>query len=366
MDFIPVCEPNLSGREREYVLDCIDSGWISSRGKYVPLFEDAVAKAAGTRHAVAVCNGTVALHLALVTLGIGPGDEVVVPSLTFIATANAVAYTGARPVFVDSDPRTWNLDPSKLEATITPRTRAIIPVHLYGHPCDMDAIFDIARPRGIPVIEDAAEAIGSRYKGKPAGSVGAMAVFSFFGNKTVTTGEGGALVTDDARLADRARLLKGQGMSLTRYYFFETLGYNYRMTNIQAALGLAQMEKLDFYLGRKREMASQYTSLLSRARGLTLPVEEPYAFNSYWLYSILVGKMFGKSRDGLMEHLKERGIETRRFFYPCHAMPAFQGLSKGLPVAERLSEEGLSLPSSTKLTALQVEYIARAILEAAA
>lgn len=361
MDFIPVSEPNLSGREREYVDDCLASGWISSKGKYIQLFEEGFARRIGVRHAIAVCNGTCAVHLALAALGIKSGDEVVVPTLTFIAVPNAVAYTGAKPVFIDSDPVTWNIDPEQIAGSITPRTRAILAVHLYGHPCDMDAILAIARKRKLFVVEDAAEAIGSRYRGGPVGSRGDIAAFSFFGNKTITTGEGGMVATNSAALAARARLLRGQAMSPRRRYFFETIGYNYRMTNIQAAIGLAQIQKLDYYVDRKREIAATYSRLLRDVDGLVLPVEKEYAFNTYWMYSILVERGFGVDRDALMANLKKRGIETRPFFYPCHTMPAYAAGSGAYPVAQTLSDKGLNLPSSTMLTDRHIQHVVDSI-----
>lgn len=365
MTWIPVAEPNLSGRERRYVMDCLKSGWISSKGKYVELFEKAFARRVGAKHGVALCNGTAAVHLTLLVAGVTSGDEVIVPTLTYIATANAIAYTGARPVFVDCDVTTWNMDPDKVAAAVTSRTRAILAVHLYGYPCDMDALRKIARRHRLVLIEDAAEAIGSRYKGRPAGSLGDMAAFSFFGNKTITTGEGGMLVTNDASLAARARLLAGQAMSPTRYYFFETIGYNYRMTNIQAAIGLGQVEKLQDHINCKLHIASEYTRLLQTVDGLTLPPTHGPVLNSHWMYSVLVEKTFGIGRDELITRLREQGIETRRFFYPCHTMPAFKQPRERHPVAQRLSDRGINLPSSTKLTDRQIRTVVAAIKSAA-
>jgi perosamine synthetase len=365
MNFIPVSEPNLSGCEREYVLDCLDSGWISSKGQHVELFESEFAKAVDATYAVATCNGTCALHLALLAVGIGPRDEVIVPTLTYIASANAVAYTGAKPVFVDSEPGTWNLDPVRVERAITRRTRAIMAVHLYGHPCDLDALRTIAKRHRLSLIEDAAEAIGSRYQGRPVGAIGDVGAFSFFGNKTITTGEGGMVVTNVRRFADRVRLLRGQGMSAKRYYYFETIGYNYRMTNVQAAIGRAQLESLSRFVQRKRDIAAAYSRLLAGVAGVTLPPEATDVLNTYWMYSILIEKKFGRSRDELMTHLRSAGVETRRFFCPCHSMPAYRRRGERHPIAEALSKKGINLPSSTKLTDSQIARVVEEIKSAA-
>ncbi|MCL4499415.1 MAG: DegT/DnrJ/EryC1/StrS family aminotransferase [Chloroflexi bacterium] len=362
---IPVSEPSLAGNEKQYVLDCLESSWISSSGKYIKPFEEAFASYVGTKHAVAVSNGTVALHLALLALGVGPGDEVIVPTFTYIATANAVTYVGATPVLVDCEPDTWCMSAEDFAAKITPRTKAVIPVHLYGHPCDMDPIRAPADRKGIAVIEDAAEAIGTKYKGKMAGSIGNMATFSFYGNKTITTGEGGMVVCDDDELAGAVRLYKGQGMSRTKRYWFDVVGYNYRMTNIQAAIGLAQLERVDSYVAKKRENAANYTELLEGIEGLVLPTEREYAINSYWMYSVLIDDNFGMGRDDVMRELEVKGIETRPFFYPMHVMPPYRyHAAKGpFPVAEKVTAKGINLPSSTVLTREQQEYIAQALIE---
>lgn len=357
---IPVAEPNLQGNELKYVKDCIETGWISSIGGYVKKFEEGFSKYCGTKYGVAVANGTVALHLALEALGIKKGDEVIIPALTFVATANAVKYTGAKPVFIDSEPRTWNINPAKIEEKITPRTRAIIPVHLYGHPCDMGSIKEIAEKHNLSIIEDAAEAHGAEYKGKKVGSLSAISCFSFYGNKILTAGEGGMCLTDDERLAEKIGQLKDHGMSKERRYYHPQLGYNYRLTNIQAAIGLAQLEKIEKTIETKRKNAKLYNSLLKDVKGITLPIEEPWAKNVYWMYSILVEKNYKLKRDELMTKLKNEGIDTRPFFIPLHKMPY---LDKGLklPVAENLSEKGMNLPSSTKLTKEQIMLIAENI-----
>jgi perosamine synthetase len=253
--FIPVAAPMLAGNEKKYVMDCLDSNWISSRGTYIERFENAFADFCGARHALSCTNGTTALHLALLALGVGAGDEVIVPTLTFVATANAVTYCGARPVMIDAEPRTWNINPCLIEEKITPRTRGIIVVHLYGHPVDMDPVIEIARRHGLFVLEDAAEAHGAIYKGQVAGSIGDIATFSFFGNKVLSTGEGGMVVTNDPELASKIRLLKDQGMDPNRRYWYPVIGYNYRMTNVAAAIGLAQVEKADWHIQQRRELA---------------------------------------------------------------------------------------------------------------
>lgn len=357
---IPVSEPNLRGREAQYVSQCLSTGWISSQGAFIEKFEHAFGEFHQTQHNIAVSNGTTALHLALLALEVGPGDEVIVPTFTYIASVNAIRYVGATPVFVDCEPDTFNLAPDKLKACLSSKTKAVIAVHLYGHPCDMDAIAKVTGPK-IPIIEDAAEAFGSEYRGRKVGSLSTISTFSFFGNKTITTGEGGMVCTSDENLAKKIRLLKGQGMSAERRYFFPVVGYNYRMTNVQGAIGLAQMESAQWFVDKKREIAKQYHSLLSNVPGVVLPVEKDYALNTYWMYSILVTDAFGVSRDELIKRLDARGIETRPFFYPTHTMPPYSGTGKNFPVAERISAQGLNLPSSTKLTAAKIELIAGAI-----
>lgn len=358
---LPVAEPEIGDKELEYVTECITSNWISSIGKFVTRFEDEFARFCGTRYAIATSNGTVALHLALVTLGIGPGDEVIVPTLTFIATANAVTYTGAKPVFVDSERQTWNIDPAKIEAAITPRTRAVIPVHLYGHPADMAPIMEIAKKYHLYVIEDAAEAHGATYRGNYVGSMGDIGCFSFFGNKIITTGEGGMLTTNQENLARQAKMLRDHGVSPDKKYWHPLIGFNYRLTNLQAAIGVAQMEKIDRILDRKREIALLYRSLLENVAGITLPSEASWAKSVFWMYSILVEKEYGMSRDELMTRLKEAGVDSRPVFYPVHTMPPYQqGLS--FPVAEELASKGISLPSGIGLRDEEIERVASLIV----
>jgi perosamine synthetase len=357
---IPVYQPDLSGNEKRYVLECLESSWISSRGRFIAEFEGQFSAFTGVRHSVGVCNGTVALHLALATLGIGLGDEVIVPTLTYVATANTVAYTGATPVFVDSLPDTWQMDPADVRRKITGRTKAIMAVHLYGHPCDMDALAAIAREHRIFLVEDCAEAFGAYYKGRHVGGFGDIGAFSFFGNKTITTGEGGMLVTNDAALCERARGLKNQGVSPEREYWHDVIGYNYRMTNICAAIGLAQLERAREFIARKRELVERY-----RAEFAGLPVEIHGEYgdvvHAYWMISVLVSE--AADRDPVREHLKRNGIETRPVFYPAHTMPMYASGGGHHPVAERLASRGMNLPSWPGLTPAQVGQIRAALAE---
>lgn len=356
--FIPVSKPALIGREKEYVLDCMESSWISSNGKYIGLFEKGFAEKIGVNHAIACCNGTVALHLALLALGVGPGDEVIVPTLTYVATANAVKYAGATPVLADSDPDTWNIDPESIEPLITKRTKAIIPVPLYGHPCDMDPIMDIAKRHGLCVIEDAAEALGAKCRGRPCGSIARISTFSFYGNKTITTGEGGMVVTNDDELAAKIRILKGQGMDPKRRYWFPVVGYNYRMTNIAAAIGLAQLENADKFFEKRRTIARWYNENLKGIPGIRLPVEKDYALHSYWMYSVLIEKEYGKSRDEVMEFLSGNGVETRPFFYPMHVMPVYEKENRTwLKTAASIASNGINLPTFYGLEEEDVKFI---------
>lgn len=343
---IPVYQPSLLGNEKKYVLDCLDSTWISSKGLYLKRFEDSFAKKINVRHATAVSNGTVALHLALLALGVGEGDEVIVPTLTYIASVNAIRYTGATPVFADSLGSTWQIDPAEIERKVTKKTKAIMVVHLYGHPCDMDVIMDTAMRHNISVIEDAAEAFGSKYKNISVGSIGHIGTFSFFGNKTITTGEGGMVVSNDQTLIDRVIHFKGQGLATHRQYWHDVVGYNYRMTNICAAIGLAQLEQADQFIERKREIASIYKKLL---KGLPLQVHEESSdvFHSYWMFSILADN--ANRRDELRDFLSKAGIETRPLFYPVHTMPMYSIPFQSHIVAEDLGWRGLNLPSYPSL-----------------
>jgi len=355
----------LTGNEKAYVIDCLESTWISSTGKYIERFEVAFADFCGASHAISCCNGTTALHLALLALGVGPGDEVLVPTLTFVATANAVTYCGGRPIFVDSEPETWNIDPALLEARITPRTKGIIAVHLGGHPADMDAILSIARRHGLFVIEDAAQAHGAEYKGARVGSLGDIAAFSFFGNKIITTGEGGMVVTNDATLANQIRCLKAHGMDPNRRYWHPIIGYNYRMTNVAAAIGLAQLERVEWQLQRHLEVASWYREYLRGAPGMTWQLEKEWARHIWWMFTIVLEDGIPLSREEVMAHLQGRGIETRSVVYPLHTLPPYRASSQGdnFPVAERIARRGINLPTWAGLTREEVSYICDNLLE---
>jgi len=360
---IPVAEPTLADEELKNVVDAVKSGWISSKGKYVSMFEEEFAKYIGVKYGVSTSNGTAALHLALSAIDVKKGDEVIVPTLTFVATANAVIYCNAKPVFVDSHPEYWCMDPEKIEEKITKNTKAIVLVHLYGHPADMDAIMDMAVDHDLYVIEDAAEAHGAEYKGKKVGGIGDIGCFSFYGNKIITTGEGGMCVTNNEELAEKMNLLKNHGMDPQKRYWYNTMGYNYRMTNLQAAVGVAQLSKIEKFIEIKRKNAELYNFLLEGIDGITLPPEMPWAKNVYWMYSILIDEEeFGIDRDKLMKELEKEGIETRPFFYPMHILPPHLRNEK-YPVAEFLSKRGINLPSAVTLKREEVEYICQKIKE---
>ena len=355
----------LVGNEKAYVMDCLESTWISSTGKYIERFETAFADFCGVKHAISCCNGTVALHLTLMALGVGPGDEVIVPTLTFVATANAVTYCGARPVFVDAEPETWNIDPALIEAKITPRTKGIIVVHLYGHPADMDPVLSIACRHGLFVVEDVAEAHGAEYKGRKVGSIGDIAAFSFYGNKIITTGEGGMVVTNDDTLASKARQLKGQGMDPNRRYWFPIIGYNYRMTNIAAAIGLAQLEKAAWHLQRRLEVAKWYREQLRDTPEVVCQSEKEWARHVYWMFTIVLDDDIPLGRNEAMACLQERGIETRPVFYPIHTLPPYRNSlhTDSFPIAERIARQGINLPTWAGLTREDVRYVCNSLLE---
>jgi perosamine synthetase len=340
--------------------ECLDTGWISSVGRFIQAFETEFARYVDSPHALACCNGTVALHLALLGAGCGPGDEVIVPTLTYIASANAVTYCGATPVFVDVDPRTFNLDPAQVAARITPRTKAIMAVHLYGHPADMDPLIELAARHGLLLIEDAAESHGALYKGRKTGSIGEVGVFSFFGNKILTTGEGGMVTTANADRAAQMKLLRGQGMDLQRRYWFPVVGYNYRMTNIEAAIGLAQLERVDDHLAARHRVRGWYDARLrDLADFVQIPVEEAWAHHSFWMYTVILSDavVAELSRDAFMAALDADGIETRPVFYPMHVLPPYLDRTRHYPVADRLAAQGVNLPTHGKLTEDDVDYV---------
>lgn len=357
---IPIYAPNLTGNEKKYVLDCLESTWISSKGPYIQKFESAFAQYINSKYAASVSNGTVAIHLALVALGIGPDDEVIVPTLTYIASVNSITYTGAKPVFVDSLSSSWQIDPEDVRQKITKKTKAILCVHLYGLPCEMEALRRIADEYNLYLIEDCAEAIGSKYQNKHVGTFGDVSTFSFFGNKTITTGEGGMVVTNDETIYDRLVHYKGQGLALHREYWHDVIGYNYRMTNVCAAIGLAQLERIDSVLKRKYEIAMLYKNAL-KALPLTFHEEQPGSYHSYWMVSILVNDI--KKREPLREFLAKKGIETRPLFYPAHTMPMYAQKFQKFPVAENLGWRGINLPSFPDLTNNEVAYITSSIAE---
>ena len=349
----PVYKPALGGREREYVLDCLDTTWISSRGGYIDRFEREFSKFLQVRSATTVANGTVALHLALHALGIGPEDEVIVPALTYIASVNAIAYVGAKPVFVDSLEDTWNVDPEDVARKITPRTKAVMIVHLYGNPCAMPELQNLCEERDLFLVEDAAEAFGSKYGGAFVGGFGDFSTFSFFGNKTITTGEGGMVASNNLELVERAAYLKNQGVSTTREYWHDEVAFNFRMTNVCAAIGLAQLEQAEEILQKKRAINGWYVKYL-QGLDIVFQHEEEQASSSYWMVTVLLPSQ--ALRDFLRESLASSGVETRPVFYPAHRMPAFAS-NASFPVAERLSERGMSLPSYPHLCEEEVEFI---------
>ena len=357
---LPVASPAFPGNELRYVSECVITNWISSQGRFVSEFERLFAEFCAVKHAVALSNGTVALHLALVLAGVRPGDEVIVPTLSFAATANVVLHAGGTPVFVDSEPTSWNLDPEKVAEKITSKTKAIIPVHLYGHPADMDPLMDLARRHRLMVIEDAAEAHGATYKGSRVGSIGDIGCFSFFANKIVTTGEGGMLTTDDDGIADRARLLRAHGMSRSRKYWHEVVGYNYRLTNLQAAVGVAQMEQVDSFLKERKEIAEQYSACLSPDERIELQKEAPWAQRVNWLYTVLLREDI--DRDAVIKKLEERGIDARPVFYPIHSMPPYAA-SGAFPVANSISKRGITLPTWIHIGEAQIRRICEALLD---
>lgn len=359
---VPVNEPLLSGNEKKYLAECIDSGWISSEGPFVRRFEEGMAQRVGRRYGIAVCNGSLALDAAVAALRLGPGDEVIMPAFTIISCAAAVIRAGATPVLVDSDPQTWCMDVNRIEAKITRNTRAIMVVHIYGLPVDMDAVIGLADRHGLRIIEDAAEAHGLYYKDRPCGSFGDVSTFSFYPNKHVTTGEGGMLLTDDAALAERSRELRNLFFKPERRFVHDELGWNLRMSNLQAALGVAQLERLDEAVRRKRNMGRRYTEALRNVAGAQLPCERtPYAENIYWVYGVVLDESTRLTAERAMEALRARGVGTRPFFWPMHQQPVFQNMGlfrhERYPVAERLGRNGFYLPSGLALTEAQMDYV---------
>jgi perosamine synthetase len=359
---ISLTEPVFEGNELSYVMDCIQSGWVSSKGGYIQRFEEAMANWCGVRHGIATSSGTTAIHLALIALDIGPGDEVIVPAFSYIATANAIKYTGARPVFIEADASTWNLDLHQVECKITSHTKAIIVVHTYGHPVDMDALEAIITKYSLWIIDDASEAHGTKYKGRQAGSLGHVGCFSFYGNKLITTGEGGMLVTESTHIAEKVRLLRNQSSEGNKYWH-SRIGFSYRMSNLQAALGLAQVERIAQLITARCTVFHLYDELLKDTPGITLYVEPGWSQGVCWLYSLLLEDEFGSSRDELIDYLAKNGIESKPFF---HSIPSLPPYSDGqtYPIAEHLSCRGINLPTSGKLQPQQIEYIVRVLRQA--
>lgn len=373
---IPVNEPLLDGNELEYVTNCIKSGWISSVGDYITKFEQSFAEYCGRSHGVAVSNGTTALQIACRCLDLKPGDEVIMPTFTIISCAQAVVYEGATPVLVDADPDTWTMDVDLVAEKITPHTRAIMPVHIYGHPTDMKPVLDLAEDHHLAIIEDAAEAHGAEYNmghqeggdaWKRCGSFGTLSCFSFYANKLITTGEGGMVLTDDKKLAERAAALRNLCFLPNRRFYHESLGFNFRMTNLQAALGVAQLERIDAIVAKKRSMGAYYTKKLRQINGIQLPVEKSWAKNVYWMYGLVLSEETGLDAAAAALLLREKGVDTRPFFLGMHEQPVFHemGLFKGeqYPVAERLARQGFYLPSGLTLTEEQMDIISTAVKE---
>jgi perosamine synthetase len=359
---IQIAAPCLDGNEASYVQECLTSTWISSAGRFIAQFEAGFAEFCDVEHAIATNNGTTAIHLALAALGVGPGDEVIVPTLTYIATANAVRYCGATPVLADSEPVGMTIDAHDVARKITPRTKAIIPVHLYGQAADMTSINALAGEHGVAVVEDAAEAHGARADGRLVGSIGTCASFSFFGNKILTTGEGGAVTTNDPNLAARLRLLRGQGMDLNRRYWFPVIGYNYRMTNIAAAIGLAQLEGVERKLAQRKALAAGYDVRLSGQPHVRTPVAPPWSASVTWLYTVLLDVSSAEQRDEVGRRLAADGIETRPVFYPMHQMPPYFEADGQYPIADSSARRGLSLPTHVALTESHLDRICERLL----
>ena len=366
MQPIPVNEPLLNGNEKKYLNQCIDTGWISSEGPFVKQLEKNLAARVGRRYGVAVSNGSVALDAAVAALKIGPGDEVILPTFTIISCVAAIVRAGATPVLIDSDPITWNLDVGQIELKITARTKAIMVVHIYGLPVDMDPVLAFAKKYGLSIIEDAAEMHGQTYKGLPCGSFGDLSTFSFYPNKHITTGEGGMIVTNDEQLAERCRSLRNLCFQPQKRFVHESLGWNFRMSNLQAAVGSAQLERLDEFVMRKRQMGQSYTKLLAHIPGLQLPLPQTdYADNIYWVYGVTLDKAVPFDAKEVIQRLKQHKIGSRPFFWPMHEQPVFRDTGMfeqgSYPVAERLARRGFYLPSGLALSEVQIERVAKVL-----
>ncbi len=367
---IPVCKPWLPGNEIKYVNDALNSNWISSSGEYIIKFEEGFAKYCGVKYGVSCSNGFGALHLACAALGLGKGDEVIVSTFTMAASINAIIMTGAKPVLIDIDPETFCIDASKIEEKINQNTKAIMAVHIYGHPCDMDRISELAKKYDLFVIEDAAEAHGAEYKGRKCGSMSDISCFSFYANKILTTGEGGMCLTNHSELAERMKRLRNHAFDVPRFIHKE-IGFNYRLTNVQAAIGTAQVENVEKLVEARRSVGLRYNKILNGANGVILPIEKIYAKNVYWMYGVVLSDSSKKTKDEIMNKLHDRGIETRSFFIPMHKQPAYYlktvenapNCKDVFPVAERISERGFYLPSSSNIADEEIEYICKTMKE---
>lgn len=364
MTSIPVAQPSLGHKELRNLTSCVKSSWISSQGQFIDRFESEFAHFCSTKYSVSTSNGTTALHLALLAIGIKKGDEVILPALTFVSCANTVAYAGASPVFVDIDESTWTIDPDLIEKQITKKTKAIMAVHLYGYPAQMDRLKQIANKHHLFLIEDAAEAHGAEFQHKRVGGIGQIGCFSFYGNKIITTGEGGMIVTNDQTLAKKITILKNHGSTSKGNYFHPVLGYNYRMTNIQAAIGLAQLQRINAFLRARKKIDGLYRKLLSTTTGIVLPPEDTEIKKGVcWTFSLRINQSFGKSAKEVRQYLQKKSIETRPFFVPLHKLPMYQS-NDHFPIAERISSEGLSLPTFVGLSVKKIHFIAHEIGQA--
>jgi perosamine synthetase len=364
-DFIPIAKPSFLGNEKKYINECINTGWISSAGKYIENFEKLMAAYCGVKYGVAVANGTMALHLALLALNIKQGDEVIVPDLTFAATANSVIYAGAEPVLADVESNSWNIDIDRCHRLVSKRTKAIIPVHLYGQPCDMDKILDFSEKYNLSIVEDCAEAHGAEFKGRKVGSFGDINCLSFYGNKIVTTGEGGICLTNDKKLYEKMRVLRDHGMDKKRRYWHTVVGYNYRMTNIQASIGCAQLEKIDQYIQSRSIIENQYNLILNNHPIVITQHNFSNRKKVCWLYSVLINsKLTKQSIKHIQKKLGEKGIDSRPFFAPLHKMPPYKDKKRNnLINSPVISKQGISLPTFVDLEANQIEYIANSIID---
>jgi perosamine synthetase len=365
---IPVCKPWMPGKEKEYVNEALDTNWISSSGNYIERFEKGFAEFCGSKYGVCCSNGYAALHLACLALGLKKGDEIILPTFTMIACANAVIATGAKPVFADMDKETWCIDVKKIEEKINEKTRAIMPVHIYGHPCDMDPILNLAKKYNLYVIEDSAEAHGAEYKGKKVGGIGDIGCFSFYGNKILTTGEGGMCITNDLELAEKMKKLRNYAFEPNRFTHNE-LGLNYRLTNIQAAIGTAQVENAKMLVEARRNVGIKYNKMLKDVKELILPVEKDYAKNVYWMYGVVLSEGVKLTKEEVMQKLKEKGIETRSFFVPMHKQPIFSKIGEivdykgNFEVADKISSRGFYIPSSSNLTDEEIKIVSDSLKE---